>query len=239
MATWMSHFRIADYLLDRLPGLDAPAFVVGNIGPDCGVPNADWSVFTPSGDVTHWRNPALGNDIDHEGFRVAWLTGAASVGDAAEAAPSVSQRAWSFYLGYYIHLLSDVWWGALVHQPKTRLFQAEMASDPRFIWVMKKDWYDLDFAFLQGQRNFRPFRIFQQVGEFGNDLLDYYPAGAFTRQIKYISDFYTQSKDLAGREYVYLNRSEIDGYCARACTEIEQVLGDKGFMPRRLRCVIF
>ena len=31
MASWMIHLRIADLLLDQIPGLDETAFVFGNI----------------------------------------------------------------------------------------------------------------------------------------------------------------------------------------------------------------
>ena len=54
MASWMIHLRIADLLLDRIPRLDETAFVFGNIAPDSGIPNADWSVFTPSKSVSHY-----------------------------------------------------------------------------------------------------------------------------------------------------------------------------------------
>ena len=37
MASWMVHLRIADRLLDSLPGLSAVDFVVGNIAPDSGI----------------------------------------------------------------------------------------------------------------------------------------------------------------------------------------------------------
>ena len=47
MASWMVHLRIADKLLDLIPGLSPVEFIVGNIAPDSGVPNADWSAFTP------------------------------------------------------------------------------------------------------------------------------------------------------------------------------------------------
>lgn len=55
MASWMVHLRIADRLLDSLPGLSAVDFVVGNIAPDSGIPNEDWSEFTPSVIVSHFR----------------------------------------------------------------------------------------------------------------------------------------------------------------------------------------
>ena len=48
MASWMVHLRIADILLDQLPGLRPVEFIVGNLAPDSGVPNADW--FYAGGD---------------------------------------------------------------------------------------------------------------------------------------------------------------------------------------------
>ena len=38
MGTWMSHFRIAEKLLDKIEGLDPEFFAIGNIGPDSGLP---------------------------------------------------------------------------------------------------------------------------------------------------------------------------------------------------------
>lgn len=55
MASWMIHLRIADRLLDQIPGLDETAFVIGNIAPDSGVPNADWSAYSPPKDVSHYK----------------------------------------------------------------------------------------------------------------------------------------------------------------------------------------
>ena len=43
MASWMVHLRIADRLLDEIEKIDATAFVMGNIAPDSGVPNENWS----------------------------------------------------------------------------------------------------------------------------------------------------------------------------------------------------
>jgi hypothetical protein len=47
MASWMVHLRIADKLLNELKDIDETAFVMGNIAPDSGVPNEDWTKFTP------------------------------------------------------------------------------------------------------------------------------------------------------------------------------------------------
>jgi hypothetical protein len=55
MASWMVHLRIVDRLLDEICNLTVAEFIVGNIAPDSGIPNDDWSVFTPSGDISHFK----------------------------------------------------------------------------------------------------------------------------------------------------------------------------------------
>ena len=55
MASWIIHLRIADQLLNRISGITAEEFIMGNIAPDSGVPNEDWSRFTPSTAVSHFR----------------------------------------------------------------------------------------------------------------------------------------------------------------------------------------
>ena len=47
MATWIAHMRIAEHFMKKDAALDNALFLVGNIGPDCGVPNEDWSVLRP------------------------------------------------------------------------------------------------------------------------------------------------------------------------------------------------
>ena len=54
MASWMVHLRVADELLKQIESLDEQAFVMGNIAPDSGVPNEDWTVFQPPKDVSHF-----------------------------------------------------------------------------------------------------------------------------------------------------------------------------------------
>ena len=55
MASWMIHLRSADTLLNQIVNLSAEEFIMGNIAPDSGVPNEDWSKFTTSTTVSHFR----------------------------------------------------------------------------------------------------------------------------------------------------------------------------------------
>lgn len=55
MASWMVHLRVADRLLDRLEGIREKEFIMGNIAPDSGVPNADWTAYAPPTEVSHFK----------------------------------------------------------------------------------------------------------------------------------------------------------------------------------------
>ena len=54
VAEWVSHLIVADKVLEKFPQLSRHEFCVGNIAPDCNIPNEDWTEFTPPRAVTHW-----------------------------------------------------------------------------------------------------------------------------------------------------------------------------------------
>lgn len=218
MATWMTHFRIADYFLDHIPGLDQEAFIVGNIGPDCGVPNEDWSTFTPSKAVSHWHDD--NRDCRCGDFAAQYLRG--DTGDA---------QGRSFYLGYYIHLVTDNEWNRMLYRPKRDRYRAQFAADKKFIWVFKRDWYDLDHLYLREHPGFRAFRIFASIRDFRQDCFGYYPETAYQRQIGYITRFYEDYDGDLDHEYPYLNKKEMDDFASNACRSIEPDLQALGLLP--------
>ena len=55
MASWMLHLRVAEKLLEHLNDIDETAFIVGNIAPDSGEPNEDWSKYFPPKNVSHFQ----------------------------------------------------------------------------------------------------------------------------------------------------------------------------------------
>ena len=210
MATWMAHFRIADYFVKQHGRLMIEPFLVGNIGPDCGVPNEDWSSFTPPKRISHWHNGKT--EIDAENFRSTYLAGG-NIKDAYEFA---------FFLGYYIHLLADKAWSRLARWKMTEpMYRDNLAKDPNFIWIAKEDWYGLDHLFLREHPDFIFYTHFAPVHEFPNRFFDFYPLDAFTRQIRYISDFYLNFNGNLDRPFLYLSRQEMDGFVEAAIREIE------------------
>ncbi|MBE6082410.1 MAG: hypothetical protein E7205_06965 [Tissierellaceae bacterium] len=215
MASWMVHFRIADIIMDYIPNVDMEQFIVGNIAPDCGEPNEDWSDFTPSPKITHWNDTGKKQDIDYEKFFDTYIRDNEEKGKL------------SFYIGYYIHLITDVLWMKMILSSTKEKFKEAFLNDKNFIWTVKEDWYNLDHLFLRNNPDFRTFRIFDKIKAFPNVYLDYYSDTAIEKQIKYISDFYNNFTGNLDGEYRYLNESQMNDYVKEGSEYILEHLKEK------------
>ena len=194
MASWMIHLRIADRLLDQIPGLDETAFVIGNIAPDSGVPNADWSAYSPPKDVP-------------------------------ERIRSYSLRAFSFFLGYDAHLLTDMEWITEVLRPSLEAHPEKAEKDrTAFVWELKRDWYDLDFRYLEEHPDFRAFRIYEQSGGFRNDLMDIFSEDAFSSRREYICGYYRGEHGDLYRDYPYMTPAQADDFVSGAAQKVLSAL---------------
>ena len=202
----MIHLRIADKLLDRIPNLSPIEFIMGNMAPDSGVPNADWTQFSPSTAVSHFRvDDGTGKrKIDLDAYLQRYFSPARRAG--------YNDRQYAFYLGYYTHLLTDCVWSDLVSWPARKLFP----DTP--IQVIKKDWYDQDFLYLRNHPGFRAFRAYLGSVGFVNTYLDFFAPDAFDNRREYITSFYLQDRDDLDREYPYLTTQQADRF-VDACTE--------------------
>lgn len=208
MATWIAHMRIAEYFMRKNEKLNNEIFLVGNIGPDCGVPNEDWSIFTPDKNVTHWWSKD-GKYIDYEDFKCKYL--------------NVADIHYPFYLGYYFHLLTDIEWSKLYEKKKLEpIYSDGLTRNKRFIWTIKEDWYGQDHLFLQSHPESIFYQIFSKIETFENNYFDFYPDNAFIRQIKYITNFYLSANEDAQRDFPYLSRMEMDDFVTKTIDAIER-----------------
>ncbi len=215
MATWGLHMRMAETFLEKGLAVDPESFLIGNIGPDCGMPNEDWSKFDPPTEVSHWSDKGRRN-IYHDKFYEAYLK------DKID-----DHKAWSFYVGYYVHLLTDEAWSKFYRfKCDTDLLYAPIKEDKKFIWTIKHDWYDLDHVYFRDNPESIFYKIFQHVKDFPN-YLPYYPEGAIMRQVKHITTFYLKSNDNLDREYVYLTMDEMDRFMEEASEKIEKILREQ------------
>ena len=200
MASWMVHLRIADKLLDCLPGLSPIEFIMGSMAPDSGVPNEDWSAFSPSTAVSHYRAD------DGTGSKHIQIHRYVEDFFTPELRKSYNDQQYSFYLGYYIHLLTDMHWSKLVARPIRKQF-------PGLSWAeIKKDWYDQDFLYIKKHPGFRAFRAYLGSVGFVNRYMDFFAPDAFDNRREYITSFYLQEQKNLDREYRYLTEEDANKF---------------------------
>lgn len=214
MASWMVHLRIADRLLDSLPGLSAVDFVVGNIAPDSGIPNEDWSEFTPSVIVSHFRvDHSIPKNICIPAFVERYFT--------PEQRTSYTPAQNSFFLGYLVHLMTDQLWSAQVVNALKERFPAQWKDDrTALINRAKEDWYDLDYKYLRQHPDFRAFQIYKNAAGYENCFMSEFAPDAFDNRRQYITSFYLEENDHLDREYPYLTEGQMDGFVLDASAEI-------------------
>lgn len=215
MATWIAHIRIAEKILKKGYNFDPTPFLVGNIGPDSGVPNEDWSSFSPPKKITHWE----GQDkkINAKSFFDKYLSNK-GIGESNEL--------FSFKIGYFLHLLTDIEWSKLFEQKKNEILYKEgLEKDPNFIWTIKKDWYGLDYIYLENHPQCIFNILFKNITKVP-DYLDYFPQGAFEKQVKYINEFYSGNNDETKENFTYLTEEEMDNFIFSATRVIDNLLSE-------------
>lgn len=216
MASWMVHLRIADKLLDRLSSVVPVEFIVGNIAPDSGVPNSDWSQFTPSTTVSHFRTNRH-KKADPLSFAEKYFT--------KDKRTVYTPEETAFYLGYLVHLMTDVAWSNHILYPAKERFADEWTADPNgCIWRMKEDWYDLDFMYLRDHPGFRAFRVYLGAVGFENRFMNEFAPDAFDNRRQYITGFYLAGKENLDRHYPYLTKEEMDRFVENTSEEILCIL---------------
>lgn len=216
MATWMVHLRIADRLLDQIPVLSPVEFIVGNIAPDSGVPNGDWSKFTPAKDVSHFKTDGIHFDIS--AFSAKYFT--------AKQQAGYTEKQYSFYLGYLVHLLTDTYWVSDILLPSREKNAAEFAAlgKAAFTNRIKEDWYDLDYKYLRDHPGFRAFRVYLGAVGFVNEFMEEFSPDAFDNRRMYITDFYLRGKEHLDREYPYLTEAQMDAFVEDSVEKILEML---------------
>lgn len=217
MATWGVHLRIADYFLDKIDNVESAVFVAGNVAPDCGYGKKDSiGAFSPPPRVTHWTPTGSKKDCRYKDFYNQYLKDKPKEGD------------YWFYLGYYIHLLTDIMWSSRIYLPTCDKYEAEFVHTSDFLQQIKRDWNDLDHKYLRDNPSFRAIRLLE-----GNksvkDYLPYYEENQLTVQIKYIVDYYkaNMGKSDLDRDYTYLTEEEVNDFIDAATEVIKMDLAKK------------
>lgn len=211
MASWMVHLRIADLLLQELENVEETEFVVGNIAPDSGVPSEDWSYYTPPTAVSHYRDKNGKNYGDKNGkiqieeYIKKYFT--------KDMQSGYNVRQYSFYLGYLVHLMTDILWQDQIADPCKESHQKEISENrKKFIWQMKADWYDLDFLYLSKYPDLKTFQIYKNAVGFQNTYMDIFAEDAFDNRREYIVGFYSEKRENLERDYPFLNEQRMNQF---------------------------
>jgi len=213
MATWIVHLRIADYLLSQVPNLVNKEYVVGNIAPDAGEPNKDWTEFTPPGYITHWIDQEIGM-IQLEKIEKQYLH-------------NCNYRL-PFYLGYYTHLVVDTYWGNLVKQYNKTHFGREKNVDPEIVKCFRRETTFIEKEYYSNNKNKKAFEIFLSITEFENRYFDYFSKEAIIKKVDYIQKYMLRPNEPIN--CVYLNAKLMDKWVKKVSTDVLSHFEEKALL---------
>ena len=187
MGTWIAHLRIAENLLPHFPEVDEVTFAFGNLSPDSGIPNEDWTQFDPPKEVTHFLRKGDGEDAIFD--LVYYKDYLANVNPAEDI------KLYSFRLGYFFHLICDIIWAKRIVPATRHQFKELFDTDARkAVSTVKDDWYGLDQLYVRDH----PEHIFWRVimsNPFPPSYLPFVKDEALHHQYDHIRKFYSEQED--------------------------------------------
>jgi len=218
MATWITHLRIAENLLDRISGLDAEKFALGSVGPDSGKPDEKWENFTPGNAITHFGGYSTAKrEISDLEFYRRYLLPLRSAPDKDLA---------SFRLGYFFHLLTDNLWSEKIGRPTQRRWAEQFAADKDFIWEVKKDWYGLDFIHVHDHVDCIFWRVFRSALPYPGGLGFLVPE-SLAWSVDHIQQYYQKNgkeiQELFDRPYIYLSQAEVNCFVDESTRQLSRI----------------
>ena len=194
MATWITHLRIGEILLRELKNIDKTAFYVGCLAPDSGKMVGNFTYLPPK-DVSHWKREGVSYEQRFE-------DNAEFFKKFVENEPDLAK--YSFYLGYYVHILTDTMYVRdIIHPYIERLGKPHWREN---IEGIRKGWYEIDFRFLERNGGYEPFETLKEVREFKVNALDYFAPEDVFERISYAVDFYSTAK--SDKDCVFFTHDE-------------------------------
>ena len=201
MGTWISHLRIAENLLQHFPELDEVTFTFGNLSPDSGIPNAEWTEFDPPKEVTHFLRKGEEEFAIHDFLYYRQYL--------ANIKPADDIQLYSFRLGYFFHLICDIMWARRIVSATRRQFKELFENDKKkAVSLVKDDWYGQDQLYVRDH----PEHIFWRVimtNPYPPSYLPFFKVEALHHQYDHIRKFYSEQEDqwFLSIPYQYLNET--------------------------------
>jgi hypothetical protein len=201
MGTWISHLRVAENLLSHFPEVDEVTFTFGNLSPDSGIPNADWTEFDPPKEVTHFLHKGEEEHAIHDlVYYKQYL---------ADVKPKDDIKLYSFRLGYFFHLICDIMWAKRIVGATQRQFKDLFETDrKKAVSLVKDDWYGLDQLYVRDHSEHIFWRVIMK-NPFPPSYLPFVKEQALHQQYDHIRKFYSEQEDkwFLSIPYQYLNEA--------------------------------
>lgn len=199
MGTWISHLRVAENLLSHFAELDEVTFAFGNLSPDSGIPNADWTEFDPPKEVTHFLRKGEGEHAIHDlVFYEQYLS---------NIKPEDDVKLYSFRLGYFFHLICDIMWARRIATATKRDFKELFDKNPKeAVGIVKDDWYGLDQLYVRDHPESNFWRVIMANPD-PPSYLPFIENEVLHHQYAHIRKYYSQQEDrwFLSLPYHYLN----------------------------------
>ena len=199
MGTWISHLRIAENLLHHFTDLDEVTFAFGNLSPDSGIPNTDWTAFEPPKEVTHFLQKGEGEDAVHDlVFYEQYFS---------NIKPETDIKLYSFRLGYFFHLICDIVWAKRIWNATQVLYKDDLEQNRlEAIENFKRDWYGLDQLYIREHRASLFWRVIVP-SQNPPSYLPFIRNEALHHQYDYIRRYYSQPESdwFSSLPFRYLN----------------------------------
>ena len=235
MAEWVSHLMVADKVLESLPWLKRHEFCVGNIAPDCNIPNEDWTAFSPSREITHWMQDGKKKADDSTRFYEEYIV--KRIGTIKK------EEELSFLLGYYTHLITDAELQRTIRDAKRVAAAWKRAkSIPELLQKaagMEENWDDFKKLFPDRKDRMKDFYVIEreyldahpESGYFTEiqglesfpDYIDYLPHGAIPMKVKMM--YYLPALEEGQYPFVGFTREEYNGFIDRAVEQSIKAVG--------------
>lgn len=210
MATWLSHFRVADNILRRFK-FSKVDFLWGNIAPDCGVP-AKSGGFNPPKEVTHLAEGSKSR-CDYSRFYREMIDGR-----------DYDTKTYSFLMGYYTHLMADVLWSRLINNPcKEKNSELYKSDRDEYYRRVKPEWYANDHLFISRNPNEWYLKELYSVDKYPVTCIPYYGVDYVERQLHHIRDYYMNPPQYS-TDFHYLTPQMTDEWVETAANAIGEGL---------------
>jgi hypothetical protein len=219
MAAWIGHLRIANALLEAGFNGDVNAFLVGSVAPDTGFADDFDGDYQPPRSVSHFHDAA--GHIDPEAFYARYLAG--------QAIPEARR---SFLIGYYLHLIADIYWHQDLWTPRFRQpeFAYRFEHETGFLEMVYHDVDGSDFLYLHRHPTCIYFSHLRSIASVP-DYLDIFPAGALTTQLRRLCQrLDNPTFDFLTHPYSFVSPQEIDAYLESTTQRLTAVLREKDWL---------